>query len=156
MLAAFSGEVYFACILCQDPIFPSRKILIPRGHHDVCKVYIYIFAGSPSKKLSDFNRKFIIFKFTTYRRCKMGIYECSEHPKKLGSLDKAIDHARSCHSNFIKRPGRLGNMDSHGHLWYCFACEGALNDHRSYDSNRAMWNHLKTSHKNVVEDIFLN
>jgi hypothetical protein len=40
-----------------------------------------------------------------------------------------------------------------GHVWYCHACEGRLGqDHRSYDSDRAMWGHLNQCHADWLGD----
>jgi hypothetical protein len=42
-------------------------------------------------------------------------------------------HLRRDHEPYhIKRPHAVGVSDSHGHVWYCHACEGKLGqDHRS-------------------------
>lgn len=45
-------------------------------------------------------------------------------------------------------------QNGHGHMWYCFGCEGRKGqDHRSFDSDEAMLNHLRTKHPDVVQDI---
>ncbi|KAL4778454.1 hypothetical protein BJX76DRAFT_343143 [Aspergillus varians] len=72
---------------------------------------------------------------------------CTEHGDDFWGLDKAIEHLRRHHASFIRRPGRLGAADSHGHIWYCMDCESRyLNDHRSFDSDGAMWKHLTACH----------
>lgn len=76
---------------------------------------------------------------------------CYEHGKDFASMGQAIDHIRAKHASFIRRPGRLGETDTHGHYWYCFDCETALKDHRSFDSDEAMWRHLEHSHSYVMD-----
>lgn len=84
----------------------------------------------------------------------MATWTCIDHGKDLKGIQQTIEHVRRYHASFIRRPGRLGDFDTHGHMWYCFDCESrTLNDHRSYDSDRAMWNHLQQSHTTVVDCI---
>jgi hypothetical protein len=74
-------------------------------------------------------------------------YTCTDHEEDFCGMDEAIEHLRRHHASFIHRPGRLGAADSHGHIWYCFDCESKyLNNHRSFDSHKAMWNHLRDRH----------
>lgn len=62
-------------------------------------------------------------------------------------LDEMIEHIRKKHISSIRRPNALGISDSHGNVWYCFACEGSLGqDHRSFNSDQAMWAHLNDKH----------
>lgn len=68
----------------------------------------------------------------------MSTYTCSVHDEDFGSMEGAIEHIRSRHVTFIKRPGRVGCSDSHGHIWYCF------------DSAGAMWSHLKSCHVDLL------
>ena len=83
-------------------------------------------------------------------------YTCMDHGEAFMGEAGVIEHLRGSHTDFIKRPGRLGTTDSHGHIWYCFECEGPLNDHRSYDSDIAMLNHLNQCHEDVMESITRN
>jgi hypothetical protein len=46
----------------------------------------------------------------------------------------------------VRRPARLGEPDAHGHTWYCFSCNGCAKDHKSFDSGRAMLDHLRDEH----------
>ena len=65
-----------------------------------------------------------------------------------GDKDDAIEHIRKCFNNgyFIRRPGAVGVSDSHGHIWYCFSCETKTKNHRSFNSDAAMWQHLNDCH----------
>ena len=36
--------------------------------------------------------------------------------------------------------------DSHGHEYYCMSCGSRFNDHRSFNSDQAMMNHVKDQH----------
>ena len=37
--------------------------------------------------------------------------------------------------------------DSHGHSWYCFSCNSkSRKNHRSFDSDQALFDHLRTVH----------
>ena len=67
----------------------------------------------------------------------------------LEGRGKAIEHLRATHGHrFIRRPHALGVSDSRGHVWYCFRCEdGTGKDHRSFNSDRAMWDHLTDRHR---------
>jgi hypothetical protein len=71
------------------------------------------------------------------------------------NLSGAIEHVRRAHSNgSLKRPHALDTPDTHGHLWYCFECESRSgNDHSSYDSDQAMWDHLSRRHEYCVSTI---
>jgi hypothetical protein len=83
----------------------------------------------------------------------MDNYYCTEHNRDFDSLANMVEHIRRYHASFIIRHGRLGSLDTHNHMWYCFGCDRPLSDHRSYDSHKALWDHLKMSHENVVEAI---
>jgi hypothetical protein len=82
------------------------------------------------------------------------IYECTGIYQKChdfctsGGLGDIFEHLRSSHAlDFVRRPGAQGSFDSHGHLWYCFQCDGkSCKDHRSFDSDQAMWAHLDACH----------
>lgn len=82
---------------------------------------------------------------------------CTEHVEDLVDLQDAIEHLRRYHLSFIGRPGRLGQIDAHGHIWYCFNCSSSrsLNDknHRSYDSDESIWDHLKQNHSTIIDCI---
>jgi hypothetical protein len=79
------------------------------------------------------------------------VLTCYEHDKEITDMMQAIEHLRAKHVDFIKRPGRLGQMDAHGHCWYCFDCGTELKDHRSFDSDEAMWGHLKSKHRHTMD-----
>lgn len=72
---------------------------------------------------------------------------CNEK-EKFHDLGETIEHLRNDHKlSFIKRPFGLGVSDSHGHVWYCFQCNTDFGkDHRSYQSDQAMWDHLNNKH----------
>jgi hypothetical protein len=66
-------------------------------------------------------------------------------------MGKAIEHLRAKHVSFIRRPGRLGEMDMHEHYWYCFDCGSSVKGHRSFNSDKSMWSHLKNRHGAIVD-----
>jgi hypothetical protein len=70
-------------------------------------------------------------------------------------LSGVIEHVRRAHNDgLLKRPHALGTPDTHGHLWYCFECDSRSgNDHSSYDSDQAMWDHLSRCHEYCVSTI---
>jgi hypothetical protein len=74
---------------------------------------------------------------------------------RLYSLGEAIEHLRSKHKlSFIRRPFGLGVPDSHGWIWYCFHCEKDTGkDHRSFRSDKAMWDHLRDRHDCEINEI---
>lgn len=77
-----------------------------------------------------------------------------EGDQDLYSLNKTIEHLRAKHGLwFIIRPNRLGNPDSHGHVWYCFLCETSHKDHRSFKSPNDMWKHLSHCHNHELGKI---
>ena len=76
-------------------------------------------------------------------------YECRDSFCEgivLQHLEEVIEHVRGFHTlHRIQRPGALGQPDSHGHVWYCSRCGNAMGkDHRSFNSDSAMWQHLQT------------
>lgn len=81
---------------------------------------------------------------------RMSTYTCSVHDEDFGSMEGAIEHIRGRHATFIKRPGRVGCSDRHGHIWYCFDCETKISYHRSFDSDGATWSHLKICHVDLL------
>ncbi|CVL09239.1 uncharacterized protein FMAN_14324 [Fusarium mangiferae] len=84
-------------------------------------------------------------------RNKRPVLTCYEHGKEIADVGQAIEHLRAKHVGFIRRPGRLGQMDAHGHYWYCFDCRTELKDHRSFDSDEAIWSHLKSRHSCAMD-----
>lgn len=70
---------------------------------------------------------------------------CHQHDKDFADKGQAIEHLRAKHVSFIGRP-KFGQTDAHGHYWYCFDCGSGLKNHRSFNSDKAMWSHLKASH----------
>ena len=42
--------------------------------------------------------------------------------------------------------GAMYTRDNHGHLWYCFSCKTNEKDHKSFNSNSTMLNHLNECH----------
>ena len=82
------------------------------------------------------------------------MWVCKECPRsscyycatEFDLLEDAIEHVRKHHFSGIRRPGAIGNKDSHGHIWYCFDCDTGLKDHRSFDSDEAMLAHLNDVH----------
>jgi hypothetical protein len=84
----------------------------------------------------------------------MDTFACTEHGRDFRDRRAVIEHIRGYHVSFIRRPGRPGDVDSHGHMWYCFECDSrTLNDHWSYDSDNVMWGHLAQSHSGVFDSI---
>lgn len=84
----------------------------------------------------------------------MTTYTCAEHGNDFRDRRAVIEHIRGSHVSFIRRPGRPGEFDTHGHIWYCFDCESRnFNDHRSYNSDNAMWGHLTQAHNYVFDSI---
>ncbi|KAL3474740.1 hypothetical protein BJX99DRAFT_174402 [Aspergillus californicus] len=83
----------------------------------------------------------------------MATYETYEtHDNNYGKLSDAIEKIRKKYPDVVRRPGRVGDVDSHGHMWYCFYCQRGvmMRQHRSYDSHRAMWDHLRLSHSEFL------
>ncbi|KAE8346203.1 hypothetical protein BDV24DRAFT_124458 [Aspergillus arachidicola] len=80
-------------------------------------------------------------------------YTCTQHDQDLWTQADVNEHLRKHHAGFIWRPASLGIPDSHGHLWYCFGCESQFNDHRSYNSDNAMFDHLRQRHADVTDSI---
>jgi hypothetical protein len=66
--------------------------------------------------------------------------------------DEMIEEIRKDNRYKVRRPGRIGEVDTHGHMWYCYdeAKCGTIRftnkDHRSFDSHASMLQHLKNSH----------
>ncbi|KAF2210294.1 hypothetical protein CERZMDRAFT_121893 [Cercospora zeae-maydis SCOH1-5] len=87
-----------------------------------------------------------------------GLFSCTDETCQwfyTEDLGEVLDHIRSTHRNgFVKRPSALGTPDSHGHRWYCFRCIGKLGkDHKSFDTHRAMWDHLNAAHDCCLDTI---
>jgi hypothetical protein len=92
-------------------------------------------------------------RLLSFREALMSqLYTCNdqlcEDDQDLDGLDEVIEHLRTKHKlAFIQRPNKLGTSDGHGHVWYCFQCEtNAGKDHRSFQSDAAMWDHLNDCH----------
>ncbi|RDH27272.1 hypothetical protein BDQ94DRAFT_163738 [Aspergillus welwitschiae] len=84
----------------------------------------------------------------------MSYHICTEDGNEFWADADLIEHLRKQHyANFIRRPGRLGIMDNHGHIWYCFECERSTSDHRSFNSDRAMLSHLKDCHRDLTASV---
>jgi hypothetical protein len=69
---------------------------------------------------------------------------------------EVIEHIRSIHGlrDSIRRADALNVADTHGNLWYCFDCIGRVHvNHKSFKSNRAMWDHLNKCHDIFLDDI---
>lgn len=79
------------------------------------------------------------------------VLTCDEHDKEIADMGEAIEHLRPKHVSFIRRPGCLGEADTHGHYWYCFDCGSGLKDHRSFNSDKAIWSHLKNRHSYIMD-----
>jgi hypothetical protein len=85
-------------------------------------------------------------------------YMCTDqrcYELSLWNKGEVIEHVRTTHrEKWIIRPAALGVSDSHGRLWYCFNCETRLGkDHRSFQSDEAMWSHLNDCHDSVLDMI---
>jgi hypothetical protein len=89
------------------------------------------------------------------------LYACNkqlcEDDQDLYGLDEIIEHLRTKHKlSFIRRPQGLGISDSHGNVWYCFHCWAKTGkEHRSFRSDKAMWNHLNDKHDYQLDGIKL-
>jgi hypothetical protein len=86
------------------------------------------------------------------------MYKCLSCPTPVGykefdDLWCAIEHLRKkhCAGIDIRRPGGRFDEDSHGNVWYCFSCETDYKDHRSFQSNEAMMQHLDAKHGTSIE-----
>ena len=75
---------------------------------------------------------------------------CTQHGDDF-DVREAIEHIRRFHASFIKRHRLPGEIDGHGHMWYCFDCDCDVKNHRSYDTDNAMWAHLKSKHETIVD-----
>lgn len=70
----------------------------------------------------------------------------------LGTIIEHICKKHKFHATII-RYGQLGEMDNHGHMWYCFWCKTSTKDHRSFDAHQDFWKHLHQVHEFLFEDI---
>ena len=63
-------------------------------------------------------------------------------------------HTFRARFRFIRRS--LQHVDRHGHRWYCFhtKCRLAHKDHRSFDTHRAMLDHVMDCHRDVIFAFF--
>jgi hypothetical protein len=84
-------------------------------------------------------------------------YKCTDqrcNELYLWNKGEVIEHVRTHGEISIDRPAALGVSDNHGHLWYCFNCETKLGkNHRSFQSDEAMWSHLNDCHDSVLDMI---
>ena len=64
-------------------------------------------------------------------------------------------HLRKYHRVDIRLAGCLEETDSHGHSWYCFSCNSKSGkNHRSFDSDQALFDHLRTVHGLHIAPVF--
>ena len=62
-------------------------------------------------------------------------------------IDEIATHLHKHHQVDIRLAGCVEETDSHGHYWYCFTCNSKSgNDHRSFDSDQALFDHLRDVH----------
>ena len=62
-------------------------------------------------------------------------------------IDEIATHLHKHHHVDIRLAGCVEETDSHGHYWYCFTCNSKSgNDHRSFDSDQALFDHLRDVH----------
>jgi len=76
----------------------------------------------------------------------------------IDGLGAVIEHLRKKHVSYIRLPpGGLGAPDRHRHVWYCFRCEDHKTgkDHKSFNSDEAMWAHLKSHYDSELDYITL-
>ncbi|CAG8975153.1 hypothetical protein HYALB_00004452 [Hymenoscyphus albidus] len=84
--------------------------------------------------------------------CQLSTADSDKPGINLDTLGEVIEHLRSAHKlTYMRRPNRLGILDSHGHLWYCFhvKCETREvvgKDHRSFRFDGAMWDRFNACH----------
>lgn len=86
------------------------------------------------------------------------IDEACENNPYMNGLGEVIEHLRDKHGlkRYITRPSALGNTDSHEHVWYCDQCDDRTGKgHKSFDSHRAMWQHLQSRHVDDIRTIKL-
>ena len=70
-----------------------------------------------------------------------------EEQLKFDEMFSLCKHIRKEHGLDVRWNGEY-NLDAHGHCGYCFTCEGRNNnkDHRSFDSEGALLDHIRSSH----------
>ena len=89
------------------------------------------------------------------------LYDCLDQScqdlQYLSGLDEVIDHLRKKHRlNFIRRLYGLGDADDQGLVWYCEYCQSQKgHSHRSFESDKAMWDHLNDRHGYKLDKIRL-
>ena len=80
----------------------------------------------------------------------MQMYDCKDCSKvctdaEFQSEYDLAKHLRKHHGVDIHTSSY--ETDSHGHSWYCFSCNSKSGkDHRSFDSDQALFDHLRTVH----------
>ena len=79
-------------------------------------------------------------------------YTCKQCSNHMNSMQDVAKHLRKeCIDRIdIRAFGRPGQRDTHGHLWYCFSCEIDWKDHRSFNSNVALLQHLSACHNDMI------
>jgi len=105
-----------------------------------------VLLGIEQRHLSDFRMGPQYYCLNKSKRCA----DWAEDD--LGGIIEHIRKAHGWHEKII-RPGRLGQRDNHGHVWWCFWCRKDGKDHRSFDEHQHFWNHLKDCHTFLFEDL---
>lgn len=88
------------------------------------------------------------------------LYTCNDRicrdSEVLYDVGEVIEHLRRKHKLLFSRQRGLGSPDRHGHIWYCFYCKTKTGkNHRSFDSHKAMWDHLNDRHDDMLDTISL-
>lgn len=65
-----------------------------------------------------------------------------------------VEYLHTLFPSWVRRPGRVGVADSHGHLWYCFHpnCVAAtgFKGHRSIHTHGGMIKHINAKHDDLT------
>lgn len=89
--------------------------------------------------------------------CHLKKQSCHKHTLVVSAIAKTMSastvstrSSNICDKSIIipkiRRPSRLGMPENHGHVWYCFQCEGkAGKDYRRFRYDKATWDHLKVN-----------
>jgi len=83
-------------------------------------------------------------------------YTCTECSKHMNSMEEVAKHLRrnktKCNYVDVRASvGGPGRADNHNHVWYCFSCEKDWKDHRSFNSSKALFQHLKDCHEDKIK-----
>eukprot|EP01084_Bolivina_argentea_P067176 122397_1 len=120
-----------------------------------CNVCRACFTSQAGAKAHEKHKHGLYECHVCFRRFKTNTgrtaHENASHNMKLYKLGYEIEKLRIDYPHSIKRPSAVGMADSHGHIWYCFACETIVNYHRSFDTHQAMYNHLKSNHSEWID-----